>query len=97
MLSGILFKAAVSPCVFVNEGGRSRWTGQQTHAETARYRKNRSTTYSNIVCPEGTHPRTVAPSLEAAVNLENRNQALMVFSGGFFNLIQPFFKGGKGD
>jgi hypothetical protein len=31
------------------------------------------------------------------VNLENRNQALMVFSGGFFNLIQPFFKGGKGD
>ncbi len=38
-----------------------------------------------------------APSLEAAVNLENRNQALMVFSGGFFKLIQPFFKGAAGD
>lgn len=38
-----------------------------------------------------------APSLEAAVELENRNQAIMVFSGGFFNLIQRFFKGsGKG-
>ncbi|HOD29770.1 MAG TPA: enoyl-CoA hydratase-related protein [Syntrophales bacterium] len=35
-----------------------------------------------------------APSLEAAVNLENRNQTLMVFSGEFFKLIQPFFKGG---
>ncbi|NPU83462.1 MAG: enoyl-CoA hydratase/isomerase family protein [Syntrophaceae bacterium] len=35
-----------------------------------------------------------APSLEAAVNLENRNQALMVFSGEFFKLVQPFFKGG---
>jgi len=36
-----------------------------------------------------------APSLEAAVNLENRNQAIMVFSGEFFKLIQPFFKGGE--
>lgn len=35
-----------------------------------------------------------APSLEAAVNLENRNQTIMVFSGEFFKLIQPFFKGG---
>jgi len=34
-----------------------------------------------------------APSLEAAVNLENRNQAIMVFSGEFFKLIQSFFKG----
>jgi len=33
-----------------------------------------------------------APSLEAAVNLENRNQAIMVFSGEFFKLIQSFFK-----
>jgi enoyl-CoA hydratase len=37
-----------------------------------------------------------APSLEAAVNLENRNQTIMVFSGEFFKLIEPFFKGGKG-
>lgn len=36
-----------------------------------------------------------APSLEAAVTLENRNQTIMVFSGEFFKLIQPFFKGGK--
>jgi enoyl-CoA hydratase len=36
-----------------------------------------------------------APSLEAAVNLENRNQTIMVFSGEFFKLIQPFFKGGE--
>jgi len=35
-----------------------------------------------------------APSLEAAVSLENRNQTIMVFSGEFFKLIQPFFKGG---
>jgi enoyl-CoA hydratase len=34
-----------------------------------------------------------APSLEAAVNLENRNQAIMVFSGEFFKLIRSFFKG----
>ncbi|MBW2636167.1 MAG: enoyl-CoA hydratase/isomerase family protein [Deltaproteobacteria bacterium] len=34
-----------------------------------------------------------APSLEAAVNVENRNQAIMVFSGEFFKLIQSFFKG----
>lgn len=34
-----------------------------------------------------------APSLEAAVNVENRNQAIMVFSGDFFKLIQSFFKG----
>ncbi|MEA3471674.1 MAG: enoyl-CoA hydratase-related protein [Thermodesulfobacteriota bacterium] len=34
-----------------------------------------------------------SPSLEAAVNLENRNQAIMVFSGEFFKLIQSFHKG----
>ncbi len=34
-----------------------------------------------------------APSLEAAVNIENRNQAIMVFSGEFFKLIRSFFKG----
>jgi enoyl-CoA hydratase len=34
-----------------------------------------------------------APSLEAAVNLENRNQTIMIFSGEFFKLIKPFFKG----
>lgn len=33
-----------------------------------------------------------APSLEAAVNVENRNQAIMVFSGEFFKLIQSFLK-----
>ena len=33
-----------------------------------------------------------APSLEAAMNLENRNQTLMVFSGEFFKLIQAFSK-----
>ncbi|MBW2648488.1 MAG: enoyl-CoA hydratase/isomerase family protein [Deltaproteobacteria bacterium] len=33
-----------------------------------------------------------APSLEAAVNVENRNQAIMVFSGEFFKLIQSFSK-----
>lgn len=35
-----------------------------------------------------------APSLEAAINLENRNQTLMVFSGEFFKLIRHFSKGG---
>lgn len=34
-----------------------------------------------------------APSLEAAINLENRNQTMMVFSGEFFKLIRPFSKG----
>lgn len=34
-----------------------------------------------------------APSLQAAINLENRNQTMLVFSGDFFKLIQPFFKG----
>jgi enoyl-CoA hydratase/carnithine racemase len=34
-----------------------------------------------------------APSLQAAINLENRNQTILVFSGEFFKLIQPFFKG----
>lgn len=38
-----------------------------------------------------------APSLEAAVNLENRNQTIMIFSGEFFKLIRPFFKGGGKD
>lgn len=33
-----------------------------------------------------------APSLEAAVNVENRNQTIMVFSGEFFKLIQSFSK-----
>ena len=33
-----------------------------------------------------------APSLEAAVNLENRNQTIIVFSGEFFKLIKPFYK-----
>lgn len=33
-----------------------------------------------------------APSLESAVNLENRNQTIMVFSGEFFKLIQSFRK-----
>ena len=33
-----------------------------------------------------------APSLEAAINLENRNQTLLVFSGEFFRLIQGFSK-----
>ena len=33
-----------------------------------------------------------APSLEAAVNLENRNQTIMVFSGEFFKLVQKFYK-----
>ncbi len=35
-----------------------------------------------------------APSLEAAINLENRNQTMMVFSGEFFKLIRHFSKGG---
>lgn len=38
-----------------------------------------------------------APSLEAAVNLENRNQTIMIFSGEFFKLIKPFYKGGVKD
>jgi len=33
-----------------------------------------------------------APSLEAAINLENRNQTMLVFSGEFFRLIQGFSK-----
>ena len=35
-----------------------------------------------------------ASSLEAAINLENRNQTMMVFSGEFFKLIRHFSKGG---
>ncbi|MBN1572004.1 MAG: enoyl-CoA hydratase/isomerase family protein [Deltaproteobacteria bacterium] len=31
-----------------------------------------------------------APSLETALDLENRNQTLMVFSGAFFDLIKSF-------
>ena len=34
-----------------------------------------------------------APSLETAVNLENRNQTIMIFSGEFFKLINSFHKG----
>ena len=34
-----------------------------------------------------------ASSLQSAVNLENRNQTVMVFSGEFFKLIQSFYKG----
>lgn len=34
-----------------------------------------------------------APSLDVAINLENRNQTIMVFSGEFFKRIKPFFKG----
>ncbi len=33
-----------------------------------------------------------APSLENAMNLENRNQTIMIFSGEFFKLIQAFRK-----
>lgn len=33
-----------------------------------------------------------ASSLETAVNLENRNQTIMVFSGEFFKLVQKFYK-----
>ena len=33
-----------------------------------------------------------ALSLETAMNLENRNQTIMVFSGEFFKLIQTFRK-----
>ena len=33
-----------------------------------------------------------APSLEAAINLENRNQALMVFSGEFRRIIEATIK-----
>ena len=36
-----------------------------------------------------------APSLEAAVELENRNQTMLVFSGDFFRLIQAFAKGNE--
>jgi len=31
-----------------------------------------------------------APSIEAAIDLENRNQTIMVFSGAFFELIKSF-------
>lgn len=34
-----------------------------------------------------------ASSLQSAVNLENRNQTVMVFSGEFFKLIRSFHKG----
>jgi len=34
-----------------------------------------------------------APSLESAINIENRNQTIMVFSGEFFKLIRSFYKG----
>jgi enoyl-CoA hydratase len=33
-----------------------------------------------------------ASSLQSAVNLENRNQTVMVFSGEFFKLVQSFYK-----
>jgi len=34
-----------------------------------------------------------ASSLQSAINLENRNQTVLVFSGEFFKLIQSFYKG----
>ncbi len=34
-----------------------------------------------------------APSLEAALDLENRNQTIMVFSGAFFEMIKSFSGG----
>jgi enoyl-CoA hydratase/carnithine racemase len=34
-----------------------------------------------------------APSLENAVNLENRNQTVLVFSGEFFKMVQKFSTG----
>jgi enoyl-CoA hydratase len=34
-----------------------------------------------------------APSLEAALNLENRNQTIMVFSGTFFEMVKNFTAG----
>jgi len=34
-----------------------------------------------------------APSLAAAVDFENKNQSLMIFSGAFFELIKAFAKG----
>jgi enoyl-CoA hydratase/carnithine racemase len=36
-----------------------------------------------------------APSLNAAIDLENRNQTLMVFSGDVLKRIEPFFKARK--
>jgi enoyl-CoA hydratase len=36
-----------------------------------------------------------APSLENAINLENRNQTIMIFSGEFFKLIRAFTKEDK--
>jgi len=36
-----------------------------------------------------------APSLEAAINLENRNQTIMVFSKHFFDLVKSFVQGAK--
>jgi enoyl-CoA hydratase/carnithine racemase len=36
-----------------------------------------------------------AASLEAAVELENRNQTMLVFSGDFFRLVQAFAKGNE--
>ncbi len=36
-----------------------------------------------------------APSLEAAINLENRNQAILVFSKQFFELVKSFIQGSK--
>jgi enoyl-CoA hydratase len=37
---------------------------------------------------------STASSLEAAINLENRNQVILIFSGEFYSRIQSFF-GGK--
>lgn len=36
-----------------------------------------------------------APSLEAALNLENRNQAIMAFSGDFAKFVKSFVEGKK--
>jgi len=33
-----------------------------------------------------------APSMESAINLENRNQAILVFSKAFFSLVKSFVK-----
>ena len=37
-----------------------------------------------------------APSLEAAMNLENRNQTIMVFSGTFYEMVKNFTAGTEG-
>ncbi|HOX16393.1 MAG TPA: AMP-binding protein [Smithellaceae bacterium] len=71
---------------------------QMIIANHAAYRAGAVTAMNNPLYTERELTKRVldenlnAPSLKSAMNLENRNQTIMVFSGEFFKMIQAFHK-----